>query len=174
MKMSPIQASFLGVFLCLVALRITSGATEKDGVCPPERFYKKINPNEVSPPPCKNDAGCPENQKCCSDNGARFCKPPARERDGSCPTSPTVTPTSERSSDMCTSDSKCAPGALCCFVDSGKRCTPDLGEKKGSCVSASRLFCSRPQRSLCLNDTGCSGTSKCCRVMCGMMCKVPA
>ncbi|XP_071968130.1 whey acidic protein-like isoform X1 [Engystomops pustulosus] len=167
MKMSPIQVSFLGVFLCLVVRSITSACNERPGVCPPERFY---NSSEKMESQCEDDSECPGDKKCCEDNGVKFCKPPAEGRNGTCPPCSYQEGITERRDDVCSADSDCAPGSLCCFTDSKKECT-STEEKEGFCGIAK--FCFLPQRPLCKNDTGCPGKEKCCPSECIDMCLPP-
>lgn len=170
MRMNRIQASFLGLVLCFIALRISSAETEKPGKCPPERFYRS---NGFTSSLCKNDSECSGNQKCCSDNGFKICKPPAEERKGSCPTKQPGTTTSNRCDDTCTSDSECAKGAKCCYRDCGLACGPSIGVKKGFCDSEEVIMCFRAERSFCNDDTGCPDDEKCCQYTCATKCKKP-
>ncbi|KAG8566209.1 hypothetical protein GDO81_013138 [Engystomops pustulosus] len=168
MRMNCIQASFLGVFLCFVALRITSAVIIKPGVCPPERFY---NSTLFPPPSCESDGECPGDKKCCLDNNARFCKTPAKERGKSClKTPPKKFPSMKRCNDECSSDSECAPGSKCCFKICGNKCLPKR-VKKGSCPKVPVMNCLIAERPLCINDAGCPGQEKCCPSGCSSKCQ---
>ncbi|KAG8565503.1 hypothetical protein GDO81_012880 [Engystomops pustulosus] len=164
--MLRIQVSFLGIFLCFLVVTISSAVLVKPGVCPPERVYIS---KESAPPSCENDRNCPGDKKCCEDNGARFCKPPAQEKGGSCPSSKRIA----QCDDMCSSDSECAPGAKCCFLNCGKRCYPPGKAKPGSCPNERPIYCLMKERLLCYDDTGCPDKEKCCRDGCTEMCKEP-
>nr|DBA27800.1 TPA: hypothetical protein GDO54_008259 [Pyxicephalus adspersus] len=122
--MNSIQVSLLGLLLSLATL--TTANNVKPGVCPPERFldYQNYPVHEF----CQNDKDCSGNQKCCVDNKFKFCKPPAGERSGSCPSENTLI--RQRCDDECTSDNECASGAKCCFRECGKRCLPLVGGKR--------------------------------------------
>ncbi|XP_072259880.1 uncharacterized protein [Pyxicephalus adspersus] len=166
-KMNSIQVSLLGLLLSLATL--TTANNVKPGVCPPERFldYQNYPVHEF----CQNDKDCSGNQKCCVDNKFKFCKPPAGERSGSCPSENTLI--RQRCDDECTSDNECASGAKCCFRECGKRCLPLVGEKKGFCKSEKIIMCFQAERSLCFTDTGCMNDEKCCPHMCGNKCEKP-
>ncbi|XP_040292020.1 WAP four-disulfide core domain protein 3-like [Bufo bufo] len=167
MKMNGIQASLLGLLVCVVALRTSSAQIVKPGVCPPERFFTSIYHTKTRD--CENDNNCLGNKKCCKDNGYTICKPPAQERGGTCPENPNKT--TKRCNDMCTSDSECAPGIKCCFKGCGKTCLPSVGEKKGSCgIRPSCLIAERPY---CNGDSGCQGDEKCCQPVCTVKCMKP-
>ncbi|XP_044151937.1 perlwapin-like isoform X1 [Bufo gargarizans] len=167
MKMNGIQASLLGLLICVVALRTSSAQTVKPGMCPPERFLITSFPTITRE--CENDNECTGNKKCCKDNGYSICKPPAKERAGTCPENPNKT--TKRRDDFCTSDSECAPGSKCCLKDGGKTCLPSVGEKKGSC--GYKPSCFIEERPYCNGDTGCSGDEKCCQPVCTQKCMKP-
>ncbi|XP_073415423.1 WAP four-disulfide core domain protein 3 [Dendrobates tinctorius] len=167
MTMNRFQLSFLGLLISLVALRISSAALEKDGECPPERYVaSNFIPNEF----CQDDDGCPGGQKCCRDNNYKICKPPASDRCGPCPVSPT---SSVRCNDMCTADSDCATEAKCCLNSCGHNCLPLIEEKPGFCEMEKLAQCVVAQRDFCVNDTGCPDAEKCCPYGCAKRCQQP-
>ncbi|XP_040292021.1 whey acidic protein-like [Bufo bufo] len=169
MKMNGIQASLLGLLVCVVALRTSSAQAAKPGVCPLERFFNSTY--AVKTESCREDSDCPGNKKCCSDNGFKFCKPPAKRRIGSCPVNPSGTAISERCDDMCTADSECAPKTKCCLKGCGKTCVPSNGDKKGFCGLEG--YCLIAERPHCDTDAGCPGFEKCCRPGCTQTCVKP-
>ncbi|XP_066443335.1 WAP four-disulfide core domain protein 3 isoform X1 [Eleutherodactylus coqui] len=172
MKISRLQASFLGLLLCSVILMVSSSSsydTDKPGECPKERRYTSSG-RESNENFCKNDGECDGVKKCCSDNDFKFCKMPAAERPGSCP-NPSEIP-SNTNDDMCTSDSECAPKAKCCTTKGGNTCWPSVGEKNGVCPSPNRV-CVRGVRPSCNSDTGCPNVEKCCSYNCSSVCMPP-
>ncbi|XP_066443340.1 WAP four-disulfide core domain protein 5-like [Eleutherodactylus coqui] len=173
MKMSRLQASFLGLWLCSVVLMVSSSSsygTNKPGECPTERRYTPGNFNSTLKD-CQNDGECDGVKKCCLDHDSRVCKMPAAERSYlRCP-NPSKIP-SNTDDDMCTSDSECAPKAKCCKTNGGNTCWPSVGEKKGGCPSP-QIFCYVPVRAFCDSDTGCPFREKCCYHSCSSVCMTP-
>ncbi|XP_063281543.1 WAP four-disulfide core domain protein 5-like [Pelobates fuscus] len=159
-----------GLALLLTSVTvIKAGHREKPGVCPPERSYTPFS--DIPYDLCANDTECEGDKKCCSDNGYKWCKPPAKERSGECPPAPKSEIKNRQ--DYCSSDSECAPGSKCCFSSNGKTCLPCDKEKAGKCEKTPMYFCLKPQRSFCNTDCSCPKEEKCCRKFCHFECQKP-
>ncbi|XP_075135216.1 uncharacterized protein LOC142210085 [Leptodactylus fuscus] len=156
-RMNRIQVSLLGALLCFVALSLSSDETTKSGECPPERFYN-TRAFENQPIQCANDSGCPGKQKCCKDNKAYLCKPPAEVRNGTCPTKQPENGIYNRSKDGCRSDRECTPGSKCCLEDCRWKCTPAVGEMNDTCPIQPYKDCNDG----CRSDSECAPGAKCC------------
>ncbi|KAE8576434.1 hypothetical protein XENTR_v10004184 [Xenopus tropicalis] len=147
------QIGVLGLLLCAA---VFSASADKPGECPPEGYLAEKYLSTYTA--CQSDDDCGDSWKCCTDNGYKYCKPPAQERPGSCPDC-TDQP---RTTDYCTSDSMCADGSKCCTQNGGKTCLPSVGDKKGSCRRKTPIMCIVAMRSTCLSDSMCNGDYKCC------------
>nr|DBA27799.1 TPA: hypothetical protein GDO54_008258 [Pyxicephalus adspersus] len=153
--MNSMQVSFL--LLSLTTL--TTGSDVKPGACPPERFlYYQNYPVQNF---CQNDKDCSGDQKCCVDNKFMFCKQPAGERSGSCPSTNTLI--SPRCNDDCIFDSDCPSEKKCCSIGCGKRCLRLVRERSGKCpTSIPNVSETGTKDQNCASDYDCGIGYKCC------------
>ncbi|KAG9473969.1 hypothetical protein GDO78_004326 [Eleutherodactylus coqui] len=96
------------------------------GNCPAQRQYMKAE-NEICHELCKSKDDCTDGQLCCSDNCHRMCKPPPKEKPGTCPTFE-LPSSSEPCDSYCSTDAECRENWKCCKKGCGYTCTPTLSD----------------------------------------------
>ncbi|KAM5135269.1 uncharacterized protein ACMZJ9_017875 [Mantella aurantiaca] len=187
--MRTTQLSFLlGLLLPLCTVVTSIGIknldfAQKPGKCPQERYYIKASDPDIVHNICKNnDFNCPDNMKCCSDNGHKMCKPPAQDRPGQCPTFDSAFASTTKCNDNCTSDSECPGNFKCCFKSCGKTCVPTLSDigkpstgaeiTKGFCQQEALYRCVNKERFYC-DENSCTDGYKCCPFICRKECRKP-
>ncbi|OCT60536.1 WAP four-disulfide core domain protein 3 [Xenopus laevis] len=150
------QSCVFGLLLLCLAVLGTSVPAGKPGKCPSERFLTEDFVSHDTR--CRSDNDCKGTKKCCSDNGDKFCKPPAQEKPGTCPRATQM----PRVTDFCTSDSECPKRSKCCLYNGGKTCVPSVKEKLGACRRKTDIMCIAAMRSTCASDSTCPDNEKCC------------
>ncbi|OCT62806.1 whey acidic protein-like [Xenopus laevis] len=170
------QVFLFGILLGALVLALAESLVvkrppQKQGTCPPQRNKLAGSPFRCASL-CTNDYKCDGDKKCCLDNCHKICKPPAKERQGVCPT---LTVTSRNSScyDFCTSDSECSEGSKCCESACGRTCTSTIKVKEGFCLQEQVLKCSASEANYCASDKNCYKDEKCCPKLCRMECQKP-
>ncbi|XP_077107777.1 uncharacterized protein LOC143765216 [Ranitomeya variabilis] len=151
----------------------------KPGSCPPQRYYIKSE-HEVYHRLCVRDTECPGDFKCCLDNGHTICKPPVKEKTGTCPSFTNALSSAEKCNDHCTSDSECPGTFKCCLKTCGRSCVPtlhDMGKpsngstaRTGFCPQEEISNCAVKERAFC-DAPSCLDGYKCCPKICRTECQ---
>ncbi|XP_056405997.1 WAP four-disulfide core domain protein 3 [Hyla sarda] len=158
---------------------VLNNGNGKPGSCPSQRYYIK-GENEICHRFCTRDSSCLGDKKCCPDNCSFMCKPPAKEKQGTCPSFESSLAPATQCNDHCTTDAECPGTMKCCKKFCGKTCVPTLADiakpvmaspaRRGFCPQEVIPGCAIKERAFC-DDASCLDGELCCPTICRWQCQ---